>query len=121
MITMGPSFLFTGDMEAAAERRFLQQYGGAEFGSILLKAGHHGSRTSSTEPFISALQPVLTIFSAGRNNRYGHPHPEVMEVFQNHGLKTMSTAEWGSITVTVKGRGYQIKSMKDEKTVTPLP
>ena len=121
MTTTGPSFLFTGDMEAAAERRFLQQYGGAEFGSILLKAGHHGSRTSSTEPFISALQPVLTIFSAGRNNRYGHPHPEVMEVFQNRGLKTMSTAEWGSITVTVKGRGYQIKSMKDEKTVTPFP
>ena len=86
-------------------------------GQFILKAGHHGSRTSSTEPFVSALQPELTIFSAGRNNRYGHPHPEVMEVFQNRGLKTMSTAEWGSITVTVKGRGYQIKSMKDEKTV----
>ena len=104
MTTTGPSFLFTGDMEAEGERHFLRNMEGLNSGQFILKAGHHGSRTSSTEPFVSALQPVLTIFSAGRNNRYGHPHPEVMEIFRKRGLKTMSTAEWGSITVTVKGR-----------------
>ena len=57
------------------------------------------------------LAPELTIFSAGRNNRYGHPHPEVIEIFQNRGLQTMSTAEWGSITVTVK-KAMAIKSSR---------
>ena len=48
---------------------------------VILKAGHHGSKTSSTEPFIEKLQPQLTIFSAGKNNLYGHPHEEVKETF----------------------------------------
>ena len=89
-------------MEKEGEEQFLRNMDKLISGPFILKAGHHGSRTSSTEPFIDALQPELTIFSAGRNNRYGHPHPEVVETFQKYGLKTMSTAEFGSITVTVK-------------------
>ncbi|MFJ7933595.1 DNA internalization-related competence protein ComEC/Rec2 [Sporosarcina sp. NPDC096371] len=108
MTTTGPSFLFMGDMEEEGERQFLRQYGQAHFDSIILKAGHHGSRTSSTEPFIAALRPELTIFSAGRNNRYGHPHPEVVETFRKYGLQTLSTAESGTITVTVKKERYEV-------------
>ena len=112
MKTSGPSFLFTGDMEKEGEAQFLRDYGHSDFGSVILKAGHHGSRTSSTEPFVDALRPELTIFSAGRNNRYGHPHPEVVETFEKYGLPTMSTAEFGSITVTVKKDQFEVSSMK---------
>lgn len=121
MTTSGPSFLLTGDIEESGERRFLGRYGQADFSSLILKAAHHGSRTSSTEELVATLLPELTIFSAGRNSRYGHPHPEVVNRYRDFGLKTMSTAESGSITVTVKGKGYQITSMEDEKTVLHLP
>ncbi|WP_415579228.1 DNA internalization-related competence protein ComEC/Rec2 [Filibacter tadaridae] len=111
MQTTGPSFLFTGDLEEDGEKQFLRDYGQANFGQLILKAGHHGSRTSSTEPFVKALRPELTIFSAGRNNRYGHPHPEVVETYASYGLSTMSTAESGSITVTVRKKDYEISAM----------
>ncbi|WP_186668679.1 DNA internalization-related competence protein ComEC/Rec2 [Sporosarcina sp. BP05] len=112
MKTSGPSFLLTGDMEKEGEAQFLRDYGHSDFGPVILKAGHHGSRTSSTEPFVDALRPELTIFSAGRNSRYGHPHPEVVETFEKKGLPTMSTAEFGSITVTVKKNQFEVSSMK---------
>lgn len=112
MTTSGPSFLFTGDLEQEGEAQFLRKYGQSDFVSVILKAGHHGSRTSSTEPFVDALRPKLTIFSAGRNSRYGHPHPDVVETFEKKGLPTMSTAEFGSITVTVKKDIFEISSMK---------
>lgn len=111
MTTTGPSFLFTGDMEKEGEQQFLRQYGQADFSSVILKAGHHGSRTSSTEAFIDAVRPELTIFSAGKNNRYGHPHPEVLETFRQWGLPTLSTAESGSITITVKKESYEVSVM----------
>jgi competence protein ComEC len=112
MTTPGLSFLFTGDMEQEGEAQFLRTYGHSDFGPVILKAGHHGSRTSSTEPFVDALRPKLTVFSAGRNSRYGHPHPEVVEIFEKKGFQTMSTAEFGSITVTVKNDHFEVSSMK---------
>lgn len=110
MKTAGPTFLFMGDLEAEGEKRFLRQYSQSNFGKVILKAGHHGSRTSSTEPFIAALQPELTIFSAGRNNRYGHPHEDVVALFEHLGLPTMLTAESGTITVSVRGNQYEVKT-----------
>ncbi|WP_203246854.1 DNA internalization-related competence protein ComEC/Rec2 [Sporosarcina beigongshangi] len=111
MTTIGPSFLFTGDMEKEGEQQFLRQFGQADFSNFILKAGHHGSRTSSTEAFIGAVRPELTVFSVGKNNRYGHPHPEVVETFRAYGLPMLSTAEVGSITVTVKKEHYFISTM----------
>ena len=57
------------------------------------------------------VRPELTIFSAGKNNRYGHPHPEVLETFRKLGLPTLSTAESGSITITVKKESYGVSVM----------
>ena len=111
MKTVGPSVLFTGDMEEEGEKQFLREFGNGDFGKIILKAGHHGSRTSSSEPFIRALQPELTIFSAGKNNRYGHPHRDVVEIFEMLGLKTLSTAEHGSITVVIDNGYYTVSSI----------
>ena len=57
------------------------------------------------------FSPELTIISAGKNNMYGHPHEEVIETFVKFGLPTMTTAENGSITVTVKKEDYSVSSM----------
>src|SRR5690606_4386708 len=71
--------LFTGDLEEAGELDLLRTYGEQLKGLALLKVGHHGSKTSSSQQFLGMLQPQLSIFSTGRNNRYGHPSKEVVE------------------------------------------
>ncbi|MCG7345075.1 DNA internalization-related competence protein ComEC/Rec2 [Sporosarcina sp. ACRSL] len=103
--TKGPSFLFTGDLEIEGEGKLLKRYGQFNWGELILKAGHHGSRTSSSDEFIRELQPVLSIFSYGKENRYGHPHAEVVETFENYQVPTLATADYGSITISVKRDG----------------
>ncbi|MGE6488367.1 DNA internalization-related competence protein ComEC/Rec2 [Paenisporosarcina sp. NPDC076898] len=90
--------LFTGDLEQDGEEDLLKSYAELQF-VMLLKAGHHGSNTSSSEAFLDKLQPRLTIFSAGQNNRYGHPSSEVVERFKDFHLPTLTTADVGSIHV----------------------
>lgn len=70
-------WLFTGDMEEEGERDLLHHYPNLKVG--VLKVGHHGSKTSSTDSFLGAIRPEVAIISAGRNNRFGHPHQEVLE------------------------------------------
>ncbi|MBO1912809.1 hypothetical protein J4G37_49400, partial [Microvirga sp. 3-52] len=65
MRTAGPSFLFTGDMEVESEDKFLRRYKGVDFGEIILKVGHHGSKTSSSDQFIDYLRPELAVISSG--------------------------------------------------------
>ncbi len=71
------SFLFTADVEEAAERRMLSN--GAALESDVLKVGHHGSRTSSSDAFLQVVNPSAAVVSAGADNQYGHPHAEVMD------------------------------------------
>ena len=70
--------MLTGDAEKPAEESILRTYSGAELGSMLLKMGHHGSRTSSTEAWLAAVRPTIAIISCGRDNSYGHPHAEAL-------------------------------------------
>jgi competence protein ComEC len=105
MMTKGPSFLFTGDLEIEGEKKLIRKYGNLDWGDLILKAGHHGSQTSSSDEFIRTLQPALSIISYGKDNRYGHPHVEVMETFEKYQVPTMATAEHGSITISVKRDG----------------
>ncbi len=76
----------------------------------ILKAGHHGSKTSSSEPFLVTTNPVLTVFSTGLNNRYGHPSKEVVERYERLGLKTLNTAEVGTIEVMLSTNQLNIMS-----------
>ncbi|MFC4411060.1 DNA internalization-related competence protein ComEC/Rec2 [Chungangia koreensis] len=94
--------LFTGDLETEGEEDLIRKFEEEIKEITVLKAGHHGSKTSSSEVFIRETMPSLTIFSAGIDNRYGHPHEEVMNRFQHYGLWTLSTADMGTIRVTVK-------------------
>ena len=72
------SFLLTGDIEAEVERQ-LAATAGEKLRADVLKASHHGSRTSTTAEFLAGVAPRSAAVSAGRDNRFGHPHPEVME------------------------------------------
>ncbi len=109
-VTMGQfEGLFMGDAEQQGEEEILKKY--PNISNIdLLKAGHHGSKTSSSENFVNRMKPTITIFSAGQNNRYGHPHKEVVSRFQYLGLRTLTTGEVGTIEVIVKDDGMKIKT-----------
>ena len=97
------SALLTGDAEKEAEREMLQS--GLPLQSLVYKVGHHGSNTSSTQPFLDAVQPQIAIISAGQENKFGHPHPEVVERLQTMGIAILDTRELGSIEVVTDGVG----------------
>lgn len=101
--------LFTGDLEEEGELALVKRY--PQLKNIdLLKAGHHGSKTSSSESFVQQLHPTLTIFNAGKDNRYGHPHEEVVERFHTRGLKTLTTGEVGTIEIQLRENGMFINT-----------
>lgn len=83
--------------------KLIKRYGHLIANLTLLKAGHHGSKTSSIESFVELLQPQLTIFSAGLQNRYGHPHEEVVQRFTSRNLATFTTGVDGTIEIRIRG------------------
>ena len=98
------SFLLTGDMEDNLES-FLLSFGGS-IKSDVLKVGHHGSKTSTSEKFLGLVNPGLAIISAGKNNKYGHPHQEVTERLAKFEIPTLRTDEKG--TIIIKSDGEKI-------------
>jgi len=106
MVYSNVSFLLTGDAGIALEKDMLQNDVQATF----LKAGHHGSNTSSSEKFIQAVHPEVTILSYGEGNKYGHPHAEVVERLQAVGSKIYATAEAGTVIVSTDGVNYDVQS-----------
>lgn len=99
----GERLLLAGDMEAGAERAWLAS---AEDPRIdWLQAPHHGSRSSSGEAFIKALAPRGVLISRGRNNGFGHPHPQVLERYRRHALQVHDTALDGALGLRLGARG----------------
>ncbi|WP_078428866.1 DNA internalization-related competence protein ComEC/Rec2 [Alkalihalobacterium alkalinitrilicum] len=94
----GVSWLFTGDLEENGEERLIRQY--PHLSVDILKAGHHGSRTSSTPRFLDHMQPNKVLISAGRNNRFKHPHDEVILALEERNIKIFRTDEHGAIRIT---------------------
>ncbi len=76
---------------------------------VVLKAAHHGSATSSSEEFLEAANPRAVIFSAGRNNRFGHPAQAVVERFARRGVETFNTAHDGAVFVETDGRTVEVR------------
>lgn len=91
------SFLLTGDAENSAEVDMLNDQEDVDV--EWLKIGHHGSKSSTSESFLQAVTPKYAIVSAGRNNRYGHPHQEVLERLESVGAEVLRTDEIGTIAV----------------------
>ncbi|TAA68352.1 DNA internalization-related competence protein ComEC/Rec2 [Planococcus salinarum] len=108
----GTKVLFTGDLETAGENEMLRLYGDLLEDIAVLKVGHHGSKTSSGETFLAELRPALSIFSSGKDNRYGHPAEEVEERFERLQLPTLNTADRGTIEVVFREGGFSVATMK---------
>ena len=92
---LGSSFLFTGDLEKEGEEELMASYPNLK--ASVLKAGHHGSKGSSSEAFLDQLQPSLALVSAGENNRYKHPNDETLERFKERHIKVLRTDQDGAI------------------------
>lgn len=103
------SFLFTGDVEQAAEAALLARHGPA-LRSDVLKVAHHGSRTSSGEPLLRAISPWLAVVSAGRGNRFGHPHAEVVARLGRLARHTLRTDLVGGVEVLSDGETLRVRA-----------
>ena len=97
------SFVFTGDAEKASEAEVAQKYGTGGLDCDLLKVGHHGSSSSSTEAFLTCISPEYAVISVGEGNSYGHPTQEVLSRLEAHNINYYTTAQEGSIVFVSDG------------------
>ena len=102
----GYKFMFMGDASITTEKEILSKYNLPDID--VLKVGHHGSKTSSSNEFINEINPKYSIISVGKNNRYGHPNKEVLDNLDNS--KIYRTDEDGSIMFTVKNNKLKIET-----------
>lgn len=101
--------LFMADAPIEVENHIISNYQSLLQKEItILKAGHHGSDTSSGESFIKHIKPVYTIISAGKDNSYGHPKQSVLEIVKKYGKYILSTALSGNISFESNGRNLDI-------------
>ncbi|KON86977.1 competence protein ComEC [Sporosarcina globispora] len=96
----GLTWLFTGDLEEQGEKQLISSY--PKLKIDVLKIAHHGSKTSSTESFLAGIEPRIAIISAGRNNRYGHPHNDVMTRLKDFNIQVLRTDKQGAVTYFFK-------------------
>jgi len=100
------SFLFTGDAERESEMAMIAS--GNRLHSTILQVGHHGSRTSTTQEFLNAVNPVAAVISLGEGNRHGHPHREVIDRLEAAGVTILRTDEMGTIIMSTTGDGVRL-------------
>jgi competence protein ComEC len=93
----GRSLLLTGDIEREQERLLAEMNTGATLQSDGLLVPHHGSRTSSSEGFLQAVQPSWALAQAGYRNRYGHPAPAVVQRYADRGIDFWSSPWCGAL------------------------
>ncbi|WP_019541546.1 ComEC/Rec2 family competence protein [Selenomonas bovis] len=105
------AMLFTGDAEKEAEASIAARYG-SELKSQVLKAPHHGSKTSSSAAYLRLVQPETCVISCGAGNDYGHPHKETLKKYAAIHAKTYETDKNGTITITSDGKSYEVKEEK---------
>jgi competence protein ComEC len=108
-VTFGQrSFLLSGDVERPIEQEMA--YTNELHPTDVLKVAHHGSRTSSTEEFLSAVQPAFAVISAGFENSYGHPHATVVARLREHHAAILRTDVDGMITIRTDGRRIHVET-----------
>ena len=108
-------FLFMGDAESSAEANL---YG--DISAEILKVGHHGSDTGTTQSFLEKIDPKAAIISVGTGNEYGHPSDEVLTRLKSNGVEIYRTDEMGSIIVTTNGSKYSIDSSLTRPVQNPV-
>lgn len=100
------SFMFTGDMEAKAEKDLLQS--GADVSAKVLKVGHHGSSSSTSQDFLDAVDPQYAVIGVGSPNDYGHPHKETVKRLESKNIEIYRTDQNGHIIFVSDGKSFNI-------------
>ncbi|HXF50646.1 MAG TPA: ComEC/Rec2 family competence protein [Dehalococcoidia bacterium] len=101
------TMLLTGDIQAETEAALLAS--GLDLRADVLKVAHHGSRTSTTQPFLDAVRPSVAIISVGAGNRFGHPAPEVVERLEASGARVYRTDEDGRVVIETDGERVWVR------------
>ena len=108
LVYKNTEFMFTGDSPKTIEE-YLVFLDGEKLRSDVLKVGHHGSKTSSSESFVGYVSPEYAIISAGADNSYGHPHKEVVEILNQFGSAILNTKDNGAIIFKSDGENIVVK------------
>ncbi|QSW99726.1 ComEC/Rec2 family competence protein [Haloterrigena alkaliphila] len=111
----GFSYLTTGDAEETAERRLVDERA-EDLAADAYQAGHHGSSTSSTAPFLEAVDPEIAVVSSALDSQYGHPHDEVLEAFADRGIETYWTGVHGDIVLETDGENVSVTTEREGPT-----
>ncbi len=106
------TFLFMGDATEENEKELLKL--GEDIDCDVLKVGHHGSSTSSSEEFLDEAAPDYAVISAGEDNRYGHPHRETLNKFSLRDIKSYITKDNGTIVMVSDGAKLNITTTDDK-------
>ncbi|MGN7296294.1 MBL fold metallo-hydrolase [Ferdinandcohnia sp. SAFN-114] len=111
------SFVFTGDASRNDELRMIN--GSIDVDAAILHLGHHGSNTSTHPAFLKEVSPEIAIYSAGKDNSYGHPHKEVVDLILGSNIRLYGTDVHGTIIVKTDGKNYEVLTKKDGKITPP--
>ncbi|WP_158598210.1 DNA internalization-related competence protein ComEC/Rec2 [Falsibacillus albus] len=95
----GLKWIFTGDLEERGEKELLARY---RIDADVLKVGHHGSETSTSDDFLDGISPKIAVISVGKNNRYGHPDPSIIQKLEERHIKIYRTDQMGAIEYVFK-------------------
>lgn len=98
--------LFTGDAEQEVEEKILAK--NTHIQAEIMKAAHHGSRTSNTSSYLDAIQPVMAIIQVGKGNKYDHPHQETLEKFSQRKIKIWRNDLHGTVSIFLKPDGEEM-------------
>lgn len=107
------TFMFTGDAETLVEQEVLKE--NKNLKADILKLGHHGSHSSTSEGFLKAVDPSIAIVSCGKDNKYGHPHKETMSILKKYDVTVYETFRDGDITITSNGEKLDVKLHSENK------
>ena len=102
------SFLLTADIQADGESSLLREY--RSLSSVVLKVAHHGSKSSTTPTFLAAVQPRVAVVSAGEDNPFGHPSPDVIARLEAANTHVYVTAEDGAVELTTDGERLWVRT-----------
>jgi competence protein ComEC len=111
------SILLAADIEQNAEESLV--ISNANLKSDILKVPHHGSRTSSTDAFVDAVNPRVAVISVGERSRFGHPHASVVNRYLERGIKLLQTGRDGMVTVTTEGSSIDVTTYQSLGTGKP--
>ncbi len=104
------TFLFTGDASVKSEKYILKNYDLPKVD--VLKVGHHGSKTSTSEELVKRIKPKIALISAGVDNKFNHPSQETLDTLEKYDVKILQTKEVGSILLKIKKDSLKIKMYK---------